>query len=92
MRWNWTVDALEQVHANGLEPRDVQDALTGSGPRLIQPIGGDVLRVLARSPASGLIEVWLREAPEGEWDVWTAFEAGALGQLRWKQAFGQQGE
>jgi hypothetical protein len=39
----------------------VQAVLTGSGPRLMQPIQDDVLRVLGRSPAEQLIEVWLTE-------------------------------
>jgi hypothetical protein len=36
LRFNWTVDALENVEAQGLQPGEVQAALAGPGPRLMQ--------------------------------------------------------
>jgi hypothetical protein len=39
LRFNWTVDALESVEAQGLQPAEVQAALTG--PRLMQRVNGD---------------------------------------------------
>jgi hypothetical protein len=89
LRFNWTVDALESVEAQGLQAAEVQAVLTGPGPRLTQPINGDVLRVIARTPAGLLIEVWLTEQPDGEYDIWTAFEAGVISRARWINAFGQ---
>jgi hypothetical protein len=89
LRFNWTVDALESVEAQGLQPAEVQAALTGPGPRLMQRVNGDVLRVIARTPAGLLVEVWLGEQPDGEYDIWTAFEAGPVSRARWINAFGQ---
>jgi len=89
LRFNWTVDALESVEAQGLRAADLQAALTGPGPRLMQTVDDDVLRVIARTPAGLLIEVWLREQPDGEYDIWTAFEAGAVSRARWINAFGE---
>jgi len=66
LRFNWTIDALENVEAQGLQTADVQAVLTGPGPRLMQTINDDVLRVIARTPAALLIEVWLTEQPDGE--------------------------
>jgi hypothetical protein len=77
------------VEAQGRQPADVQAVLTGPGPRLMQPINDDALRVIARTPAGLLIEVWLREQPDGEYDIWTAFEAGAISRARWINAFGE---
>src|SRR5262249_53131093 len=62
VRYNWTIDALEQVHVHGLTPAQVHQALTGPGPRLIQPINGATRRVLGRTAAGRLVEVWLRES------------------------------
>jgi len=89
LRFNWTVDALEGVEAQGLVPAEVQAVLTGPGPRLLQRVNGDVLRVVARTPAGLLIEVWLTEQPDREYDIWTAFEAGAVSRARWINAFGE---
>ncbi len=89
LRFNWTVDALESVEDQGLQAADVQAALTGPGPRLLQAINDDVLRVIARTAAGLLIEVWLTEQPDGEYDIWTAFEAGAISRARWINAFGE---
>jgi hypothetical protein len=47
------------------------------------------LRVIARTPAGLLIEVWLTEQPDGEYDIWTAFEASPVSRARWINAFGQ---
>jgi hypothetical protein len=37
-----------------------------------------------------LIEVWLIEQPDGEYDIWTAFQAGPVSQARWSNAFGDE--
>ena len=89
LRFNWTVDALENVAAQGLTPAAVQTVLLGSGRRLLQQLPGDVLRVLGRIPGGELVEVWLREQPDGEYDVWTAFLAGPVSQARWDTAMGE---
>jgi hypothetical protein len=89
LRFNWTVDALESVEAQGLQPAAVQEALTGPGPRLLQRVNGDVLRVVARTPAGLMVEVWLTEQADGEYDIWTAFDAGAASRARWMNAFGK---
>jgi hypothetical protein len=49
----------------------------------------DVLRVVGRTPAAQLIEVWLTEQADGEYDVWTAFEAGPASRARWISVFGK---
>jgi hypothetical protein len=89
LRFNWTVEALEGVEDQGLQPTEVQAALTGPGPRLLQRVNGDVLRVVARTPTGLLVEVWLTEQVDGEYDIWTAFEAGAISRARWINAFGE---
>ena len=89
LRFNWTVDALENVQAQGLDPALVQAALTVSGPRLMQTIEDDALRVIAKTSGGLLIEVWLLEQPDGEYDIWTAFEAGQISRARWRAAFGE---
>jgi hypothetical protein len=33
--------------------------------------------------------VWLSEQPDGEYDLWTAFEAGPVSRATWINAFGQ---
>ena len=89
MRYNWTVEALDAVYAQGLTPAEVHHALTGPGPRLIQPVNGETRRVLARTAAGRLIEIWLRDSPnDEELDVWVAFDAGLLAEATWKNAFG----
>ncbi len=89
MRYSWTLEGLERVYAQGLTPGEVHEALAGPGPRLIQPVGVETRRVLARTAAGRLIEVWLRESEDdGEYEVWAAFEAGMLGNATWKNAFG----
>lgn len=89
MRFNWTIDALEHVDAQGLAATDVQAALTGPASRLMQRVDEDVVRVVALTPTELLIEVWLTEQPDGEYDIWTAFEAGAVSRARWINAFGK---
>jgi hypothetical protein len=89
VRYNWTVEALEAVYAQGLTPAEVHFALAGPGPRLIQPINGDTRRVLARTASGRLIEIWLRDSSsDEELDVWVAFDAGLLAEATWKNAFG----
>jgi hypothetical protein len=66
VRYNWTIDALEQVHAQGVTPAEVHQALTGPGPRLIQPINGATRRVLGRTTAGRLVEVWKNAFGDGE--------------------------
>ncbi len=90
LRFNWTVDALANVEAQGLPAADVHAALTGLEPRLMQTINDDALRVIARTPAALLIEVWLTEQADGEYDIWTAFEAAAVSRARWINAFGAE--
>ena len=88
MRYSWTLDALEQVRAQGLTPAEVHEALD-SHPRLEQPVNGATRRILARTRAGRLIEVWLRESGvDEELEVWTAFETGMVGRAMWKNAFG----
>jgi hypothetical protein len=92
VRYNWTIEALECVYAQGLTPVEVQSALAGREPRLIQPVNGETRRVLARTSSGRLIEVWLRDSPnDEELDVWVAFDAGLLGEATWKNAFGDGG-
>jgi hypothetical protein len=88
VQYNWTLDALDQVYAQGVTPAEVHQALTGSGRRMIQPVNGTTLRVIARTTAGRLIEVWLRESVDSGFEVWTAFEIGMVGQAQWKNAFG----
>jgi hypothetical protein len=93
VRYSWTIAALEQIHAQGISPREVHEVLAGPGPRLIQPINGRTRRVLARTGARRLIEVWLRESGvDEEYEVWTAFDAGMVGRATWKNAFGEGGD
>ncbi len=89
MKYSWTLDGLEQVHVQGLTPVEVHQALAGTGPRLRQTINGQTLRVVARTAVGRLIEVWLRESGyDDEWEVWIAFDAGAVAAAQWKNVFG----
>jgi hypothetical protein len=84
VKYSWTLDGLEQVRVQGLTPVEVHQALAGAGPRLRQ-----TLRVVARTAVGRLIEVWLRESGhDDEWEVWIAFEAGAVAAAQWKNVFG----
>jgi hypothetical protein len=65
----------------------VHEALAGPGHRLRQTIDGQTLRIIGHTSADRLIEVWLRDS-DGEWEVWMAFEAGAVATAQWKNAFG----
>lgn len=88
VRYNWTIEALEQVCAQGLTPAEVHEALAGH-PRLEQPVNGTTRRVLARTAAGRLIEVWLSEsAIDEQFEVWVAFETGMVGRAMWINAFG----
>jgi len=49
VQYNWTLDALDQVHAQGLTPAEVREALDGPSPRLVQPVNGGTVRVLGRT-------------------------------------------
>lgn len=90
VRYSWTIDALDRVYDQGLNPSEVHEALAGPGHRLMQPVNDEALRVIGRTANGRLIEVWLREADaDSEWDVWIAFEAGAVAQAQWKNAFGE---
>jgi uncharacterized DUF497 family protein len=50
LRFNWDRRRARNVEAQGLQTADVQAVLTGPGPRLMQTINDDVLRVIARTP------------------------------------------
>lgn len=77
------------MRAQGLTPSEVHQALAGPGPRLRQAVNGQTLRVVARTTVGRLIEVWLRESEhDNEWEVWIAFEAGAVAAAQWKNVFG----
>jgi hypothetical protein len=66
-------------------------ALSGPGPRLLEPVADDILSVLVRTTAGKLIEVWLREDPDdGAREIFAAFDAGFLGNAKWTNAFGQE--
>ncbi len=56
----------------------------------MQTINDDALRVIARTPTALLIEVWLTEQADGEYDILTAFEAGSISRARWINAFGEE--
>lgn len=93
MRFEWTPEGHERVVAQGINPADVHAALTGPGRRLLQPVDADTLSVLIRTAAGTLIEVWLTEDPgDGAYEVYAAFEAGFVGQAKWRNAFGQEEE
>lgn len=80
---------MDQVSAQGLTSVEVHQALTGPRPRLRQTVNGQTLRVVARTTAGRLIEVWLHESePDNAWEVWIAFDAGAVAAAQWKNAFG----
>lgn len=91
MRFDWTPEGYQRVLAQGLDPAVVHEALSGAGPRLLQPVSEDMLSVLARTAAGTLIEVWLHEdADDGTWEIVIAFDAGFLGKAKWANAFGQE--
>jgi hypothetical protein len=89
MRFEWTPEGYQRVLAQGLDPVEVHQALSGPGPRLLEPVTDDVLAVLVRMAAGNLIEVWLQEDPrDGVREVFVAFDAGFLGKAKWSNAFG----
>lgn len=91
MRFEWTPEGYQRVVDHGLDPAVVHAALTGPGPRLLQPLDGDMLSVLVRIPVGSLIEVWLAEdAGDGAREIFAAFDAGFIGQAKWRNAFGQE--
>ena len=88
VQYSWTIDALEQVQAQGVSPAEVHEVLAGH-PRLEQPVNGRARRVLGRTAAGRLIEVWLLESPvDDAFEVWNAFETGMVGRAMWANAFG----
>ena len=91
MRFEWTPEGYQRVLAQGLDPAEVHGALSGSGPRLLEAVGDDMLSVLVRTAAGKLIEVWLQEDPDdGERELFAAFDAGFLGKAKWTNAFGRE--
>jgi hypothetical protein len=91
MRFEWTPEGYQRVLAQGLDPAEVHQALSGPGPRLLEPVADDMLSVLARTAAGKLIEVWLQEDPDdGAREIFAAFDAGFLGKAKWTNAFGQE--
>jgi hypothetical protein len=91
VRFEWTPEGFQRVLAQGLDPAEVHQALSGPGPRLLEPVADDMLSVLVRGAAGELIEVWLQEDPDdGAWEIFAAFDAGFLGKAKWTNAFGQE--
>jgi hypothetical protein len=91
MRFEWTLEGYERVLAQGLDPAEVHQALSGPGPRLLAPVADDMLSVLVLTATGKLIEVWLQEdADDGSREVFAAFDAGFLGKAKWINAFGQE--
>jgi hypothetical protein len=91
MRFEWTPEGYQRVLAQGLDPAEVHQALSGPGPRLLEPVADDMLSVLVHTAAGKLIEVWLQEDPDdGAREIFAAFEAGFLGKAKWTNAFGQE--
>ena len=89
MRFEWTPEGYARVIAQDLSPAEVHDALSGPGPRLLEPVDDDTLAVLVRTASGKLIEVWFVESPhDGVREIFAAFEAGFLGAAKWKNAFG----
>ena len=89
--YEWSPEGYQRVLAQGLDPTEVHEALSGSGPRLLEAVSDDMLSVLTRTNAGKLIEVWLREDPDDDArELFTAFDAGMLGKAKWINAFGQQ--
>jgi hypothetical protein len=91
VRFEWTPEGYQRVLAQGLDPAEVHEALSGPGPRLLEAIGDNMLSVLARTATGKLIEVWLQEDPnDGVRELFAAFDAGFLGTAKWANAFGQE--
>lgn len=89
--YEWTPEGYQRVLAQGLDPAEVHEALSGPGPRLLEAVSDDMLAVVGRASAGKLIEVWLRENPDdGARELFAAFEAGMLGKAKWINAFGQE--
>ncbi|HET8682318.1 MAG TPA: hypothetical protein VFM54_10655 [Micromonosporaceae bacterium] len=92
MRFEWTPEGYQRVLTQGLDPAEIHRALSGPGPRLLEPVADDMLSVLVHAAAGELIEVWLQEDPDdGAREVFAAFDAGFLGKAKWTNAF-EQGE
>jgi hypothetical protein len=91
MRFGWTAEGYQRVLAQGLDPAEVHQALSGPGPRLLEPVADDMLSVLVRTAGGNLVEVWLQEDPDdGAREIFAAFDAGFLGKAKWTNAFGQE--
>lgn len=87
---NWTIAAIERVITNGLTPGLVVEALD-MPPRLSRMIDDDMVGYVTRAANGKLIEVWCEYSEiDDELEVWTAFEAGAVSQARWKSVFGEE--
>jgi hypothetical protein len=91
VRFEWTSDGYERVVSQGLDPAEVNEALVGSGPKLLEPVGDDMLSVVVRINRGRLIEVWLREdLDDGEREIFAAFDAGFIARAKWTTAFGRE--
>ncbi len=94
MRFEWTPQGYQRVIDQGLEPAVVHAAMTGPGPKLLQPLDEDMLSVLVQTSTGSLIEVWLSDDTTGDGarELFAAFDAGFLGQAKWANAFNAQEE
>jgi hypothetical protein len=91
MRFEWTPEGYQRTVAQGLDPAEVHQALSGPGPRLLEPVSDDMLSVVVRTAAGRLIEIWLQEDPDdGALELFAAFDAGFLGKAKWANAFGEE--
>jgi hypothetical protein len=90
-RFEWTADGYQRVLDQGLRPAEVHEALTSGRRKLLQHIDDDTVGVLVHIAGGVLIEVWLVEDPsDGSYEVFAAFEAGAVGKARWMHVIGEE--
>ena len=89
--YEWTPEGYLRVLAQGLDPAEVHEALSGPGPRLLEAVSDDMLAVVGRTSAEKLIEVMATGEPgRRRAELFAAFEAGMLGKAKWINAFGQE--
>jgi hypothetical protein len=85
VRYDWTVEALQRTRAQGVTPADVHHVLTMPGLRIIDDVDDSTRCVTGLTPAGVLIQVWLREYGDDEWEVWLAHEAGLVAHTRYRK-------
>jgi hypothetical protein len=91
VEYDWTSSGYDAAVGQGVTPEEVHYVLVHAKSR-IRRYEDDHLRVIGRTHAKRLIEIWLREESSDYWLVVIAFEAGLAGRALFRRLFGSDGE